>query len=224
MDSSKFRASFTFLILLSPSWEKENVKFDFTVKFPDFAMLEVKVLDNGSEEILGMSYIPIKHLQVKNVYIILLSFIVRLPFHRNLWHDWPEHHELERHTSLLRNRNKQWKRALRRRHRENCFAQQWYIYFRSEGKERENFSYWFANLWAINLLVEAFKYFLTDELIYVAKFTSLIIDRVITKRIQESDLLLQKSKNDSSKRKLQKSVKCVICSDRKCIANNPIQK
>lgn len=63
MDSSKFRASFTFLILLSPSWEKENVKFDFTVKFPDFAMLEVKVLDNGSEEILGMSYIPIKHLQ-----------------------------------------------------------------------------------------------------------------------------------------------------------------
>lgn len=84
MDSSKFSASFTFLILLSPSWEKENVKFDFTVKFPDFAMLEVKVLDNGSEEILGMSYIPIKHLQVKNVYIILLSFIVRLPFHRNL--------------------------------------------------------------------------------------------------------------------------------------------
>lgn len=50
------------------------MKFDFTVKFPDFAMLEVKVLDDGSEEILGMSYIPIKHLQVKKFDIILIIF------------------------------------------------------------------------------------------------------------------------------------------------------
>jgi hypothetical protein len=92
------------------------MKFDFTVKFPDFAMLEVKVLDDGSEEILGMSYIPIKHLQVEKIDIILINFEVRLPFHRNLRHDWAEHHQHERHTSLFRNSYKQRKRVFKRGH------------------------------------------------------------------------------------------------------------
>ncbi|CBY32665.1 unnamed protein product [Oikopleura dioica] len=144
----------------NPSWEKENVKFDFTVKFPDFAMLEVKVLDNGSEEILGMSYIPIKHLQ--SGYRVIEIY------------DMTGQNITNSKGTLL-------------------FCE---IAISNENEHSEG-----------------------DIVRTVSPSNDIsILD------LKESDLLLQKSKNDSSKRKLQKSVKCVICSDRKCIANNPIQK
>ncbi|CAG5094933.1 Oidioi.mRNA.OKI2018_I69.XSR.g13951.t1.cds [Oikopleura dioica] len=163
----------------NPTWKHEN-EATFSVKFPDFAMLEVKVLDSGSEEVLGMSYLPLAYLQPGHRFIEL--------------YDLNGQNITQTKGTLLFSKISIGNELVNEKTKGKIIP-------KPAGP---------ANPPAKN-----------ENAVSHHNGDKSILD------LKESDLLLQSTKahkSDSSKRTLQKSKKCIICSGKKCIANNPIHK